>query len=50
MKRITAAVLSALFVLAGCGGGADGSQQASQASAASSPESYIIRKRGKTAS
>ena len=37
MRNITAAVLSALFVLAGCGGETNGGQQASQASTASSP-------------
>ena len=37
MKHLTAAVLSALFVLVGCGGGTNGSQQASQANVASSP-------------
>ena len=37
MRNITVAVLSALFVLAGCGGGENSGQQASQSSTASSP-------------
>lgn len=37
MRNITVAVLSALFVLAGCSGGENSGQQASQAGAASSP-------------